>query len=48
MAFIGAYAKISEVSLTQVTLSERTGATRATLSPKIKQYEKLIKEYLKV
>jgi DNA-binding protein Fis len=48
VAFIGAYAKISEVSLTQVTLSERTGATRATLSPKIKQYEKLIKEYLKV
>lgn len=46
VAFIGAYAKHSEVKITDSELSKRTGASRTTISQKRKQYYEILDEYL--
>ena len=45
VAFIGAFLKSSGVKTTQAALEEATGVSRSTLSPKIKQYENILKKY---
>ena len=45
VAFIGAFLRISEVNITQVVIQEATGVSRTSLSPKLKQYEAILKKY---
>ena len=45
VAFIGAFLRISEVSITQVAIQEATGVSRTSLSPKLKQYEAILKKH---
>ena len=46
VAFIGAFAQHSEVKITDVELSQLTGASRTTISQKRKQYYEILDEYL--
>ena len=45
VAFIGAFLRASEVSITQVAIERATGVSRTSLSPKLKQYEAILKKY---
>lgn len=46
VSFIGAFAELSEVKLTNMEINKRTGASRTTISQKRKQYYKILNEYL--
>ena len=47
VAYIGAYLKHAKIKVTQQELVDATGATRTTLSPKIKEYYSILEEYRK-
>ena len=47
VAYIGAYLKHAEIKVNQQALADATGATRTTLSPKIKEYYSILEEYRK-
>ena len=44
-AFIGAFLGLSKVKITQTAIHEATGVSRTSLSPKLKQYEAILKTY---
>ena len=44
-AFIGAFLDLSEVKITQVAIHEATGVSRTSLSPKLKQYDALLRKH---
>jgi hypothetical protein len=44
-AFIGAFLELSGVKITQVAIHEATGVSRTSLSPKLKQYNTILKKY---
>jgi len=46
VAFMVAYAGFFQQRVTQQVASEMTGVSRTSLSPKIKQYKEILKEYL--
>jgi len=44
-AFIGAFLRVSEVKITQLALEQATGVARSTISPKLKQYENILRKH---